>query len=180
MEIPQNVNDSNLYSTWTQRKDENSTAEISGYGLTVSGQEVYSDTTVCLCVRAIHYPSMSDGEWEGPCYLGNELYWRWACWKLSRSSCLCLCIWTSTDTECRPLWLYVVAFGWWETSKTKNDFRATYKDMGKVVSQYIKWIQGRTFSQLRTFSHYVWQETSNSLTSKRWLLWQGALLTAVI
>lgn len=36
-------------------------------------------------------------------HLGSELYWRWACWKLSRSSCRCRCTWTSTDTECRPL-----------------------------------------------------------------------------
>lgn len=36
-------------------------------------------------------------------HLGSELYWRWACWKLSRSSCRCRCTCTSTDTECRPL-----------------------------------------------------------------------------
>lgn len=45
-------------------------------------------------------------------YLGNELYWRWACWKLSLSSCRCRCIWTSTDTECLPLCEYVLELGY--------------------------------------------------------------------
>lgn len=50
-------------------------------------------------------------------YRGRELYCRWAWANDSLSSCLCLCIWTSMDTEWRPGWLYppgslLLAFDW--------------------------------------------------------------------